>query len=131
MSAIGRVEIAGWLVGQHNRRPENERTCKRDSLLRAHRELDRVVIQPVSEANVSKQIASTLQPCLVIRPVRVQFIREEDILKRSERGDKLIGLKDEADRLSPHLSQLVFGQVGDCRTVQTDVAGAWRIEPSK
>ena len=60
--------------------------------------------------------------------IGVEFVREEDVFERGERGDELIGLEDEADGFAADLGEFVFGQVADGGAVEVDVAGGGCVE---
>ena len=51
-----RVEVAGRLVGEHDRRPRDERAGDRDALLLAARELGRTVVAPVGQPDPLQQV---------------------------------------------------------------------------
>ena len=53
--AVGGVEVARGLVCQDDRRAKNEGTGEGDTLLLAAGELDRIVVEAVSESDVGKQ----------------------------------------------------------------------------
>ena len=60
-----RIEVAGRLVGQHDRRPPHQRPGDRHALLLAARELTRVVTEPRAEPEPLQQ-----RPRLVTLAVR-------------------------------------------------------------
>ncbi len=63
--AVGAVEIAGGLVGEHDGRPQNKGAGQRHALLLAARKLDGIVIQAAAEADGVEQRARALRalPC--------------------------------------------------------------------
>ena len=55
-SLVVRVEVAGRLVGEQQRRAVDQRPGDRDALLLAAGELRRVVVQPVAQADALEQL---------------------------------------------------------------------------
>jgi hypothetical protein len=62
---------------------------------------------------------------------QVQFKGQQHILKRGERGNELIGLKDEAQLLAAHGGERFFFQIVNRRAVEPDLAFAGRVEAGK
>ena len=56
MAAGRRVEVAGRLVGQHDRRIVGERARDRDALLLAARQLRRIVMRAIGQPNLVEQL---------------------------------------------------------------------------
>ncbi len=61
-------------------------------------------------------------------PFNIQLKRQQHILKRRERRNQLIRLKDKSDLLPAHRCQLGLGQIVNRRSIQPDLALAWRVE---
>ncbi len=55
-------------------------------------------------------------------------MRQQDVFERGERGDELVGLKDEADGAAADLRERVLGQVGDGDAVEVDIAGGGGVK---
>ena len=55
VTPVGRVEIPGWLVGQHDRRIVGQRARQRDALLLAAGQLRRIVMRAVGQAHLFEQ----------------------------------------------------------------------------
>jgi hypothetical protein len=124
VSAVGGVEVAGGLVGEHDGRVQDEGAGEGDALLLAAGELDGVMIHAVTEADAGEELAGAREAIAG----GVEFVREEDVFERGERGDELIGLEDEADGLAADLGELVLGEIADCGPVEMDVAGGGRVK---
>ena len=60
LAAGARVEVAGRLVGEHDRRPRDERAGDRHALLLAAGELGRAVAEALREADLVGQLAHPL-----------------------------------------------------------------------
>src|SRR5215472_47269 len=59
--AVRRVEVACWLVCQHNRRTQHEGAGQRDALLFPARELNGIVVEPLTEADRREQLPCTVK----------------------------------------------------------------------
>src|SRR5579875_788646 len=116
--AICRVEVACGLIGKHNGRPQNEGAGKGHALLFTAGKLDGVMIGTRAEADGIEQGACAVQARLEVVAFVVQLIGEQHILKRGQRGDELVALKDEANGAAAKLRELIFRQVADLRAVQ-------------
>ena len=57
VAAVARVEVAGRLVGQHDRRIVGERARQRDALLFAAGQLRRVVVRAAGQARLPRAAA--------------------------------------------------------------------------
>src|SRR3954471_9596620 len=90
-----RVQVAGGLVGEDQRRLGDERTSNGDPLLLATRKLTGTVFEPVVEADAGQRPDSALTP-LVARHARVRE-RQLDVARRGQRRKEVELLKDEAD----------------------------------
>src|SRR5437773_12463028 len=91
--ARGRIQVAGWLVGQQNRWVTGERSGHRHPLLLASRELDWIVMQPLSQADGPQQI----RRAILCRAYPCQLQRHQDIFQGGEGRNEMEGLKDVAD----------------------------------
>ena len=58
--AVARVEIAGWLIGQHQLRLRDQRAGDRSALTLATGQLTRLVRQSLAQSNAAKQLAGSL-----------------------------------------------------------------------
>ena len=57
MLTVLAVQIAGWFIGQQDGRAHHERASQGHALLLASRELDRIMIPPVRQADAFEQFA--------------------------------------------------------------------------
>ena len=112
------VEIAGQFISKEDRRFSGEGAGEGDPLLLATRELDGIVVSPLTESDFLKQLSGPFLRLFLA----AQFEREEDVLVRGLIGKKLERLKDEAELASPDASQFVFGKVVDRLAFQQDLA---------
>ena len=106
MLAVLRVEIAGGLVGQQNRRTHHERASQGDALLLAAGKLDRVMIAAIEQADAFEQFARALGTVDAI--AAGQFIRQQNVLFSGQCGQQMIGLKHEADFAAAQQRHAVF-----------------------
>ena len=101
-----RVEAAGGLVGEQQRRLEQQRAAERDPLLLAARELRREVLRrarpcPTCVEELGARGAASSAPARpAIRP------GSSDVLERGEVRQQLVELEDEADRAVAERGQL-------------------------
>ena len=82
-----RVELAGGLVEQDQRRVGHDRARDRDPLLLAARELARVVVQPVVQPDDAERDPHPLVALLLREPREQQ--RQLHVLERGEDGSRL------------------------------------------
>ena len=109
LAAGARVEVAGRLVGEHDRRPRDERAGDRDALLLAAGELGRAVAEPLGEADLVGELAHPL----AVRLAAGEREREHDVLGRREHRQQVEELEDEADVLTPQEREVVVGELRD------------------
>src|SRR2546423_10085193 len=127
LAARRRVEVAGRLVGEPDRRARDERPGDRDTLLLAAGELARPVGAPIAEADLAGEL---LEPTL-LRLLAGDRQREHDVLLRRQHREQVEELEDEADVLTPELRQLRVVQLRDVRAVDVDVARGRAVEPGE
>ena len=84
------------------------------------------MIAAVEQAHAIQQFAGARG---AVRAVAHQFQRQQHVLFGSERGDQVIGLKNEADGAPAQHRQPVFLQARDLFAGQADAAGGGRVEP--
>ena len=92
------VEIAGRLVGEHQRRLVGERAGDRDALLLAARQLGRAMLEPLAKAERAEQLLGALTGRL--RLGAADELREDDIFGRVELGQQVVELVDEAEQVA-------------------------------
>ena len=109
------VEIAGRLVGEHQRRLAGERARDRHALHLAARELGRLVLHPVGEADLLEQL---LDPLLALARARaLEQQRHLDVLVGGDLRQQVEALEDEADLAVADVGQLVDVELGDLLAV--------------
>lgn len=59
----------------------------------------------------------------------IQLVWQQHILKCSERRDKLIALKDEANGAPSQLRELILRQITYCGSLPSHISGAGIVEP--
>ena len=104
---VRRVEVAGRLVGEHDRRPRDERAGDRDALLLAAGELRRAVAEPLRRGRPCR--ISSSHP-LGVRLAAGEREREHDVLGRREHRQQVEELEDEADVLAAQERELVVAE---------------------
>ena len=101
--AGARVEVAGRLVGEQDRRIDRQRAGDRDALPLAARQLVGQMLQPVSELHERQQLARALVDLLARPAAQVQ--RQADVLEARQRRQQVEELEDEADLVAPDARQ--------------------------
>ena len=86
--ARGGVQVAGRLVGQEQARLAADGARDGHALLLASRELDRVVIHTVAQADFLEQIASARNPRGGV--ASHELVRQQNIFHRRQGGDQLV-----------------------------------------
>ena len=124
VAAVGAVEVAGRLVGQHDRRIVGQRARERHALLLAARELRRVVMRAAGQPDFLEQRSA--------RAPRVgdagDLHRHGDVLVRGQRRDEVEELEDEPDLLAAQPRERVLVEPRDVDAVDEHVAGRRRVE---
>jgi hypothetical protein len=90
------VEVAGRLVGQHQRRPPHQRAGDRHALLLPARQAPRVLVRAVAEADLG-QGRDAAAPHLVGHARLVGGQRHHHVLHDGERSDEVMKLEHEAE----------------------------------
>ena len=97
------VEVAGGLVGDQDRRVQEERPGDRDALLLAARELRGPMAEAVGEAEARQHSGGAVEelgPVGAERPpAELDHGRQHGVLQGGELGQQVIELEDEADLL--------------------------------
>ena len=84
------------------------------------------MIAAVQQADAFEQLAGALGP---VDPVAAgQFIRQQNIFFGRQRGQQMVGLKNEADFAAAQQRHAVLVQAGDVLAIQNDLAGGGRVE---
>jgi hypothetical protein len=124
LSARARVEVAGRLVGEHDRGPRHERARHRHPLLLAAGELARAVREPVGEPDLVHQLAVPRVVGLLARDAQ----RNEHVLLRGQHREQVEELEDESDPGAAELRQLGVVEPCDLRAVDRDRPGRRPVE---
>ena len=107
------VEVAGRLVGEDERRLGDERAGDRDALLLAARQLGRLVVEPVAEAEPLER-GRARRGALAPADALVEQ-RRRDVVERRRPRQQVVRLEDEADRPAAEPRQAVVVEVRDGR----------------
>ena len=97
VAAGRRVEVAGRLVGQHDRRIVGERARDRDALLLAARELRRIVMRRDRSARLPSSSCRARAHGVAAAG---NLHRHQDVLERGQRRHEMEELEDEPDLLA-------------------------------
>ena len=100
------VEVAGGLVGEHDRGAAGERAGARDALLLAAGQLARPVAEPVAQAD---RVDHGVEP-LLVGLAAGDVERERDVLERGQRRDQVERLEHEADGVAAQPGEGLVGQ---------------------
>ena len=120
LDAGARVEVAGRLVRQQDRRLVDQRARDRDALLLAARQLVRVVVHALAEADDLEHFLRALVPLGGLHLVRAAVVeqRQLDVVERRRPRQQVEPLEDEADLLVADDRQLVLRHPGDVLAVE-------------
>ncbi len=114
MLTVRAVEIAGGFVGHENGRLGNEGAGQGDALLFSSGKLNRVVAGAIGETNAMEQFFGAAARIALIT---AQLGGQENVFLRGERGDQLVGLKDEADLAAADAREIIFAEIRDIGAV--------------
>jgi hypothetical protein len=131
MLPVRRIEVARRLVCEHDRWPQHERTRQRHALLFPTRQLNGVMIEPLTQAYRSEELPRTVDPLAPAPGLCVQLIRKQNVLERRKRGDELIALEDKPDRPPAKLRQFILRQITDGPALPSHISGARIVQPRK
>src|SRR5712691_3692938 len=113
-----RVEFAGRLVRQEERRIVREGDPDGDPLLLAAAQFVGAVARPLRHAHELEELLPTFRPDRGALPCQPQ--RQFDVLLRRERGDEVEELEDEADLREAILDEVSIREVNEVGTVDFD-----------
>ena len=114
VAAIGAVEVSGGLIRQQHRRLHHERARERDALLFAAGKLRGIVIAAFRQSDAIEKILGPLDGAVC---TTAEFHRQHHVFKGGERRYQMIGLKYEAQLLSPQLRHLIFAKLSNVLAV--------------
>ena len=125
--AVDGIEVAGGLVGHDDGRFHDEGAGQGDALLFAAGELNRIMIDAVSQSDLIEQLAGGGDTVAF----QIQLKGQQDVFKRGERGDELIGLEDKTKLLAADDGESLFFEVVNRGAVEEDFAFAGGVETGK
>ena len=103
------VEISRRLVGEQKARLGDECARDRHPLLLSTRQLARLVVQPIREADALQCSLRELPRVLLLARTVVQQ-RQLDVIERRRPREQVESLKDETELLVPYIRELVLAQ---------------------
>ena len=113
-----RVQVAGRLVGEHDRGPVDQRAGDGDALLLAAGQLRRPVRQPVAEADGGDQRVVPL----LVGLAAGERERQHDVLLGRQHRHEVEGLEDEAEPVAPQAREALVVERGELLPVDDDRA---------
>src|SRR5690606_26410380 len=119
-----RIEIAGWLVGQQNRRVVGQRARDGDALLLAAGELRGIVVGALRQAHLLEQRAGSRRGLADAGDLHGY----EHVLERRQRRQQMEELEDEADTRAAQAREAVLVERGDVDALDEYAPGARGIE---
>src|SRR6266511_3657067 len=124
--AGGRVEVAGRLVGEQDRRLVHEGAGDRDALALAARQLVRLVVHAVAQAHAFEGPRGLGAPLPGRHPGVDQ--RQLHVVERVGAREEVELLEDEPDLFVPDARQFVVRQIAHLLAVEPVLAGSGRVE---
>src|SRR5262252_2920026 len=107
-----RVEVPGRLVGQQDRRVVDQRARDGDALLLSARELVRMMVGAVAQADEFEHLLRTLVPLGRLHRVAAVEERQLDVVERRRPRQQVENLEHEPDLLVAHGCQRVLRHPG-------------------
>ena len=124
MTPIRAVQIAGRLIGEDQRRIVGQRPSDRNALLLASRQLRRIVMPAIVQADFVEQRLGPLGGVAAAGDLH----RHLDVLDGGERRHQVEELEHEADLLAAQPGQCVFVEACDLGAANRDRAARRGIE---
>ena len=124
--AGGEVEAAGRLVGEQQRRPDDEGARQRDALLLAARQH---LADSGAAARPGRPGAASRWPAARASAAALQLERQHHVLERVQVAEQLEALEHEADLGGAHRGALVLVDREEVDAVEPDRAVGRRVEP--
>lgn len=121
------VEIAGWFIRHKNTRIRREGSGQCDALLLAARELCRIMMKPLRQAD-ARQFGGCAGKGI---PAAGQLKRHRDVLKRRHGRNEMEGLENNADISASKARQTVFIKRSKILSGDADRAGVRSLKPGK
>ena len=119
------VQVAGGFVAEDYLRPAHEGTRAGHALLLASRQLTGAVREPFRQAQAAGDLDEPLLVHLFARDVRGQG----DVLRRSQGGNKVERLKDEAQTVAAECRELFVPEIGQVGISNVGGTGSERVKP--
>ncbi len=98
------IEIAGWFVGEDDRRPRSHRPCNRYPLLLAAGKLGRIMTEPIAKADGGQFLCCNLERLVLA----IQFQRHRDIFQRCHRREQVESLQNNTNPAAPGNRELIL-----------------------
>ena len=121
------VEVARRLVGEHDRRPSDERARDRDPLPLAAGELRRPAVEPVAEPDRREQRLAACARRSATGTPRVEQPVGDVLERRRVLGEEEL-LEDEADPRRAQRGELAVRELGDVEAGDRDPARGRAVE---
>jgi len=122
------VEIAGRLVGKHQRRLVRERPGDRNALLLTAGKLGWTVIQPFGQPECAQQLLGPFARWLGLGAP--DELGEDDILYRVELGQQVMKLVDETEEVPAQARSSVVAELGCLLALELDRTFETALEQS-
>jgi len=119
------VEIAGWLVGDEDRRMGRERARDGDPLLLAAGQLGGIMVAAIAQAD-GRELGFGAQKSITC-PRKLE--RHRDVFQRGHGRDEMEGLKDDADIGAAKAREFVFVKLPEVLSGNQRRAGVGALEP--
>ena len=119
LAARSRVEVAGRLVGQKDRRFFDQSPCDADALLLAAGKFERLVVHPFGKSHPGQRIQRPLSTAMSVAVEQRQF----DVRQGGEPRQQVVGLEYKADLAVPDRGQPVVTQFADVLAVEQVPSG--------
>lgn len=124
--ARGPVKVAGGFIRQHDVGSGCCGPGKGDTLLFATRQLRRVMLAAVRQADRVKLLGGAFERV----GVPGQFQRSGDVLKCRHRWNQVEGLKHHAEMITPQPRQLILVHIGKIMAKRHDLPGTGPFKPA-
>ena len=128
IGGVAGIEVGGWLVGDHERRPVDDGARHRDALALAAGQQIGPVLRALAETHFLERFQRS--PAAVLRSNALDQQRIFDVLHGREYRDQVEGLKNEADSFAAKPGELRRLQFRSIDAVDVDAAGGGLVDAS-